>query len=45
MTGKLFATLMIVLSAAACIAYACQGDWRRAIYWGAATVLTASVTY
>jgi len=25
--------------------YGDQGDWRRCIYWLAASVLTASVTY
>jgi hypothetical protein len=43
--GKLFAAIMIALQVAACCAYASQGDYRRAIYWAAATVLTGSVTF
>ncbi len=32
------------LALAASIGYACAGDWRRAIYWAAATTITLSVT-
>lgn len=41
----MFPTILIVLDVAAGIVYACHGDVRRAIYWGAAAVLTATVTY
>lgn len=40
-----FPSLMIVLSVGSAIVYAFDGDWRRAVYWGAASVLTASVTF
>ena len=43
-TGKLLAWAMIVLAAAASVAYAAQGDWRRAVYWIAASVLQVAVT-
>ena len=45
MNPKIFPTLLIVLDVAAAVVYAAAGDWRRAIYWFAAAVLTASVTY
>jgi hypothetical protein len=38
-------TLMILLSAASSVAYGASGDIRLTIYWAAAAVLTASVTY
>ena len=41
----LFPTTMIILSLAAAAVYACHGDYRRLIYWMAAAVLTASVTF
>lgn len=37
--------LMIVLSVVAAVIYAVTGDVRRAIYWSAAAVLTATVTF
>lgn len=43
--GKLFAIWMILWSVAASIGYLLQRDYRRAIYWAAAAVITASVTY
>ena len=42
---KLFPTILIVLSVCAAVAYMPGGDWRRAIYWLAAAVLTAVVTW
>ena len=45
MRAKLFPTVLIGLDICAAIAYAFAGDWRRAIYWFAAAVLTATVTY
>ena len=42
--GKALAWVMIVLAAAAAVAYGCQGDWRRAVYWTGATILQAAVT-
>lgn len=40
-----FPTLLIILDLAASVAYATIGDWRRMIYWFAAAVLTACVTF
>jgi hypothetical protein len=36
---------MIALSLFAAVAYAGEGDLRRTVYWLAAAVLTASVTF
>lgn len=36
---------MIFLSAVSMVVYAYAGDVRRAIYWAAAAVLTAAVTF
>jgi hypothetical protein len=41
----IFPTIMVALSVLAAAAYAFDGDIRRTIYWSAAAVLTASVTY
>ena len=45
MTPKLFPTLMIVLNLFAAAGYVYPGDWRKVVYWIAAAVLTAAVTY
>jgi hypothetical protein len=42
--GKLLAIANMSLAALACLGYLTAGDFRKAIYWGAAAVLTASVT-
>lgn len=42
--GILFAYTTIALDIGAAIGYAAAGDVRRAVYWAAAAVLTASVT-
>ncbi len=42
---KLFPTLLVLLSVCAAIGYVPTGDWRRVIYWLAAAVLTAVVTW
>ena len=42
---KLLPTVMIALSVLASVVYFCSGDIRRGIYWIAASVLMASVTY
>jgi hypothetical protein len=42
---KIFPACLIVLMAAAGVVAACAGDWRRAIYWVAAAVLNAAVTF
>lgn len=36
---------MMVLSIGAALVYAYTADWRRAVYWTAATVITAAVTF
>lgn len=36
---------MMGLSLIACMVYAAHHDWRRAVYWAAAAVITASVTF
>lgn len=45
MNAKLFPTILIVLDLGAAIVYSFSGDYRRLIYWTAAAVLTAAVTY
>ncbi len=40
-----FPTLLILLSVCAAVGYIPAGDWRRVIYWLAAAVLTAVVTW
>lgn len=42
---KLFPNILIILDIGASIVYLCYGDYRRAIYWFAAAILTASITY
>lgn len=42
---KIAPTIQIFLSIAAAIGYGVAGDWRRAVYWTAAAVLTFTVTY
>jgi hypothetical protein len=45
MNPKLFPIALIILDLGAAIAYAAQGDVRRAVYWIAAGVLTSTVTF
>ena len=45
MAPRLLASALIVQYLLLAVLYAWGGDWRRAIYWIAASVLTASVTY
>ncbi len=42
--AKFFALCNMFLSLAACLSYLIDGNWRLAIYWGAAAVITGSVT-
>jgi len=42
---KLLPCTMIVLSALSSLVYSANKDVRHAIYWAAAAVLTASVTF
>ena len=37
--------LLMCIDFAAAVVYACHGDVRRVIYWLAAAVLTAAVTF
>lgn len=45
MSPKLFPIVLIVLDVAAGMVYSCHGDWRKTVYWIAAAVLTAVVTF
>lgn len=45
MSAKVFPSVLIVLDICAAVVYAYAGGWRRAVYWVAAAVLTASVTW
>lgn len=40
-----FPTLLILLDIAAAVPYGLHGNWRMAIYWLSAAILTACVTY
>lgn len=42
---NIFPALIIVIDVLAALVYLYHGDYRRAIYWTAAAVLTAAVTY
>ena len=43
---RFFPTVLIVLDICAAARYAfCEGEWRRVVYWLAAAVLTATVTW
>lgn len=41
----LFPSTLIALDICAAFMYALESDWRRTIYWIAAAVLTACVTF
>lgn len=42
---QIFPTVLIILDLGASAVCAAGGDWRRAVYWIAAAVLTTCVTY
>lgn len=42
---RLFPTILIALDVCAAAGYAVAHDWRRMIYWLAAAILTATVTF
>lgn len=44
-TAQILPTVLIVIDTMAGIVYLSQGDSKRCIYWIAAAVLTATVTY
>lgn len=43
--AQAFPLTLLILSMAASLVYVFDGDYRRAIYWTAAAVITASVTF
>ncbi len=43
--AQILPAVLIAIDIGAGIVYACGCDWRRAIYWAAAAVLTACVTF
>ena len=43
--ADIFPSLLILLDIGAAVVYGVSGDWRRCVYWIAAAVLTATVTY
>lgn len=47
MSPRAFPTILIVLDVAAAVVYALEGwaQWRMAVYWCAAAVLTYTVTW
>jgi hypothetical protein len=42
---QIFPIVLMALDLAAGAVYAGHGDWKKAIYWVAAAVLTATVTF
>ena len=45
MNDKLFPSILIILDVISAIVYLTNGDLRKTIYWIAAAILTASVTF
>lgn len=45
MTTKIFPTILIALDLGAAVVYGISGDWRKTVYWLAAAVLNAAVTF
>ncbi len=43
--GKLMMSSIVIIYIVACLAYAITGDYRKAVYNGAAAVLTGSVSF
>ena len=42
---RLFPTILIILDVCAAVVWAMNGDWRRAVYWLCAAILTVTVTF
>lgn len=42
---RLFPSILIALDICAALVYAAVADWRHAVYWLAAAVLTITVTF
>lgn len=45
MNPKVFPTILIVLNLCASAVYFTHGDWKKGLYWMAASVLSYTVTY
>lgn len=45
MTTKIFPCVLIALDLGAAVVYGISGDWRKVVYWAAAAVLNAAVTF
>ena len=45
LSKKFFPALLILLDLGAAVAYAKNKDWRKVVYWLAAAVLNAAVTF
>jgi uncharacterized membrane protein YjjP (DUF1212 family) len=45
MNEKIFPTVLMIVNIAAAVVYLVNGDWKRALYWFSACVLTFTVTY
>ena len=45
MSAKLFPTILIALDVCVSLVYLFKGDLRHFVYWTAAAVLTATVSY
>lgn len=43
--AQIFPLTLIVIDCGAALVYGWEADWRRAVYWFAAAVLTACVTF
>lgn len=41
----IFPLLLIILDIGASVIYACNGDWKKAIYWISASLLNITVTF
>lgn len=41
----IFPVILILLDIGAAITYGIAGDWKKAIYWIAAAILSATVTF
>jgi hypothetical protein len=41
---KILPIVLMIIDVAAAVVYCCDGDYRRAVYWIAAAVLTLTVT-
>jgi len=42
---QILPTILMAIDLGAGAVYAGHGDWKKTIYWGAAAILTATVTF